>query len=219
MGDVHAGTADLGLTTIGITAERFQHFDIFYSNIGRSYSVVIHEDNLLTVQTTSRMMNVFSMLASYDVWVTAFLMITMFLVLGVTFDRLQVSHSIPRVSLVQSFADWGLRTVGTGLGRQGIGTRCLTWPSNITSLYVTFSFRGLRNKRCKVDFPSCVKNQFSHHLADIYSAGCVYIDQSTICHIYLWILRTITIPFSQRTTELQFQCLQYKHTDQSLKCN
>ena len=126
MGDVHAGTADLGLTTTGITAERFQHFDIFHFSIGRSYSVIVHEGNLVTVQTTSHMMDVFSVLASYDVWVTVFLLIIMFWVLGVTFDKLQFSRGKPRISVLQSFADWGLRTIGTGLGRQGIGKQCLT---------------------------------------------------------------------------------------------
>ncbi|GAV09024.1 hypothetical protein RvY_18629-2 [Ramazzottius varieornatus] len=119
MGDVHSGVADLGLTTIGITAERFQHFDIFFSYIRRSYSIVVHEDNLVTVEATSHMLSILKILASYHVWAITFIFVAWFLVLGVISDRVY-SRRTSNVPIRQVCAKWALRLVGTGLGFQGI---------------------------------------------------------------------------------------------------
>ncbi|OQV23692.1 Atrial natriuretic peptide receptor 1 [Hypsibius exemplaris] len=118
-GELHNGTADLAVSPVSMTQKRFQNFAFIDSFLRRTYAVVIHQDHLTTSLPSGFVAHLLGSLFQYEVWLCLCFVFWATVLVETCFEVLQ-QEPARRSSVIFTFAYCSFRTLGSGLGIQGL---------------------------------------------------------------------------------------------------
>lgn len=123
-GDIHNGTADLGVSPVSITQKRFQNFSFIDSFLRRTYVAVIHENRLNSASpaTAGLLSQLVTSLFHREVWIGLCCVFYGMIGVATVFQlwETRCSSNSPR-TLMEVFWEQHFRILGMGLGIEGIG--------------------------------------------------------------------------------------------------
>jgi hypothetical protein len=121
-GELRNGTADVAVGSIGINTERFQKFSFAFSLLRRRYVAVIHQDQLISVDSSEFISYVLGALFQSELWILILITLCLMSFFGALFE---ISGHTDKVcsakSVLKAWKNWIFRMFGTGMGIQGIG--------------------------------------------------------------------------------------------------
>ncbi|OQV17664.1 hypothetical protein BV898_08287 [Hypsibius exemplaris] len=143
MGALTNGTADLGLSPVGISYTRMKSFNFIDSFFRRSYMIIVHGDHLTSVPAEQFIGQSLGEMISDRVWTLLGVVLLLVCLMGVVVDYFQsVDNGRPK-TLLSLTHKWTFQIFGMGLGVDGVDEfekkDAGKWPVAKTILLTTFA--------------------------------------------------------------------------------
>lgn len=116
-------TADIGITPVGISWTRAQHFVMLDSQISRRYMVIVHAAQLISTEDSEFVRLAVGKLMSTKVLCGVVATLIGLALVGTGVDLVQARIRGQSSSLVHLCSTWLLKMIGMGLGLQGFGEK------------------------------------------------------------------------------------------------